>query len=125
MFHKFAHYAFIVGILIAIIAALLQTVNMFFVFSLVVLGALIGLMHLKSRNVTQFLVACIALLVAGSANFQVLNVVLDPLGTLLTTVFAYIRLFVAPVALVASFKAIMELTEESLMGLKPHSILEN
>ncbi len=112
MFHKFAHYSFIAGCAIAIVAALLQTVNMFFVFSLVVLGTLVGFMHLKARNVTQFLVACIALLVAGSANFQVLNVVMDPVGTLLTTVFAYLRLFVAPVTLVASFKAIMELTED-------------
>ena len=112
MFHKFAHYAFILGCLVAIAAALLQTVNMFFVFSLVLLGTVVGFLHLKARNVPQFLLACIALLVAGSANFQVLNVVFDPLGTLLTTVFSYIRLFVAPAALVASFKAMWDLINE-------------
>ncbi len=112
MFHKFAHYSFILGCIVAIVAALLQTVNMFFVFSLVLLGAIVGLMHLKTKNVPQFLLACVALLVAGNANFQVLNVVFDPLGTLLTTVFSYIRLFVAPAALVAAFKAVFELTED-------------
>lgn len=112
MFHKFAHWTFILGCLVAIAAALLQTVNMFFVFSLVLLGTIVGFMHLKARNIPQFLIACIAMLVAGTANFQVLNVVFDPLGTLLTTVFSYIRLFVAPAALVASFKAVVELLQD-------------
>ena len=66
-FHKFAHWTFILGCIVAIAAALLQTVNMFFVFSLVLLGTIVGFMHLKARNVPQFLLACIAMLVAGSA----------------------------------------------------------
>ncbi|MFC1723067.1 hypothetical protein ACFL0V_02930 [Nanoarchaeota archaeon] len=112
MFHKFAHYAFMLGILVAIIAALIQTASIFFIFSLALLGGIVGFLHFGSRTVNKFLIACIALLVAGSANFQILNVVFDPLGTLLTTVFSYIRLFVAPAALVAAFKALFEMASE-------------
>jgi hypothetical protein len=107
--HKIGHYAFVGGILIAIIAGLLQTTSTFFAFSILLLGVVVGFLNITAREVTPFLVAAIALLVAGSADFQILNIILDPLGTVLNLIFANIRIFVAPAAIVVALKSIVSL----------------
>jgi hypothetical protein len=109
MHHKFGHFAFVGGILIAIIAGLLQTTSTFFVLLLLVLGIIVGFLNITAKEVTPFLVATIALIVGGSADFQVLNVLFDPLGTVLTSLFTFIKVFVAPAAIVVSLKSIIAL----------------
>ncbi|MBW2964617.1 hypothetical protein KY363_04100 [Candidatus Woesearchaeota archaeon] len=109
MHHKIGHFAFVGGILIAIIAGLLQTTSTFFAFSILLLGVVVGFLNISAKEVTPFLVAAVALLVAGSADFQMLNVLFNPLGTVLTSLFSFIKLFVAPAALVVSLKSIIAL----------------
>lgn len=109
MHHKIGHFAFVGGILIAIIAGLLQTTSTFFAFSILLLGIVVGFLNISAKEVTPFLVAAVALLVAGSADFQTLNVLFNPLGTVLTSLFSFIKLFVAPAALVVSLKSIIAL----------------
>ena len=109
MHHKVGHFAFVGGILIAIIAGLLQTTSTFFAFTLLLLGIIVGFLNVSAKEVTPFLVAAVALLVAGSADFQTLNVLFNPLGTVLTSLFSFIKLFVAPAALVVSLKSIIAL----------------
>jgi len=109
MHHKVGHYAFVGGVLIAVIAGLLQTTSVFFAFSILLLGIVVGFLNISAKEVTPFLVAAIALILAGSADFQVLNIIFDPLGTVMTSLFAYIKLFVAPAALVVSLKSIVAL----------------
>ncbi|MBN1544657.1 hypothetical protein JW898_04295 [Candidatus Woesearchaeota archaeon] len=109
MHHKVGHYAFVGGVLIAIIAGLLQTTSIFFAFSILLLGVVVGFLNISTKEVMPFLVAAVALLVAGSADFQILNIMFNPLGTVLTSLFSFIKLFVAPAALVVSLKAIVNL----------------
>ncbi|MBW2972380.1 hypothetical protein KY359_05065 [Candidatus Woesearchaeota archaeon] len=109
MHHKVGHFAFVGGILIAVIAGLLQTTSIFFAFSILLLGVVVGFLNISAKEVTPFLVAAIALLLAGSADFQMLNIIFNPLGTVLTSLFTYIKLFVAPAALVVSIKSIISL----------------
>ncbi|MBU2561882.1 MAG: hypothetical protein KKD17_06295 [Nanoarchaeota archaeon] len=109
MHHKVGHYAFVGGVLIAIIAGLLQTTSIFFAFSILLLGVVVGFLNISVKEVTPFLVAAIALIVAGTADFQILNTLFPPLGTVINSLFAYIRLFVAPAALVVSLKSIVNL----------------
>jgi hypothetical protein len=109
MHHKVGHYAFVGGILIAILAGLLQTTSIFFAFSLLLLGIVVGFLNITAKEVTPFLVAAIALLVAGSADFQVLNIIFDPLGTVMNSLFSFIKIFVAPAAIVVSLKSIINL----------------
>jgi hypothetical protein len=109
MHHKVGHYAFIGGILIAIIAGLLQMTSVFFAFTLLLLGVVVGFLNISTKEVVPFLVGVIALIVAGSADFQVLNVLFSPLGSVLTSLFAYIKIFVAPAAIVVSLKLVVNL----------------
>jgi hypothetical protein len=112
MHHKIGHYAFVGGILIAIIAGLLQTTSTFFAFSILLLGFVVGFLNVSAKEVTPFLVATVALILAGSADFQILNIIFDPLGTVFTSLFSFIKLFVAPAAMVVALKSIIALARD-------------
>jgi len=109
MHHKFGHYAFVGGVLVSIIAGLLQKVGDFFLLGILMLGIIVGFLNIPTKEVTHFLVAAIALLVAGAADFQALNIMFAPLGTVLNSLFQSISMFVAPAALVVSLKSIIGL----------------
>jgi hypothetical protein len=110
--HRVGHYAFVGGVLIAVIAGLLQTTSTFFAFSILLLGIVVGFLNVSAKEVTPFLVAAVALMLAGSADFQILNVIFNPLGTVLTSLFSFIKLFVAPAALVVALKSIISLARD-------------
>ncbi len=109
MHHKVGHYSFVGGLLICVIAGLLQAQNIFFSLGILVLGIVVGFLNITAKEVTPFLVATVALILAGSADFQMLNIIFNPLGTVMTSIFAFIKLFVAPAILVVSLKSIIKL----------------
>ncbi|MBI4738157.1 hypothetical protein HY772_01100 [Candidatus Woesearchaeota archaeon] len=115
MEHKVGHYAFFGGVVLAVLAgvvsALFDAVNSWVVLALIVLGVLVGVLNVQAKEVTEFLVAVIALLLAGSANVLVLNTVAAPFGTILHVVLTYIKVFVAPAAVVVGLKAVKQLAE--------------
>ena len=104
---KLGHWAFIVGILIAIIAGLVpawQTPTITWV--LVILGLIVGLLNITAKETVEFLVASIALLVIGSAG------AIPALGTIILSVLANIVAFVAPAALVVALLSIYKLAQK-------------
>ncbi|MBI5397887.1 hypothetical protein HZB03_00345 [Candidatus Woesearchaeota archaeon] len=115
MEHKVGHYAFFGGVVLAVaagvVASLLDAVNSWIVLVLLVLGVVVGLLNIQAKEVSEFLVAVIALLLAGSANVLVLNTVAAPVGTILHAVLTYIKVFVAPAAVVVALKAVKQLAE--------------
>lgn len=111
MHHKVGHYAFIGGVLLAVVSALLQLTHSVVVLALVVLGLVVGFLNITARETTEFLVAAIALVVAGSANLIVLNTLFNPLGSTLHAVLTHIKVFVAPAAVVVALKAVKQLAD--------------
>ena len=104
---KLGHWAFIVGIIIAIIAGLVpawQTPTITWV--LVILGLVVGLLNITAKETIEFLVAAIALLVIGSAG------AIPALGTIILSILANIVAFVAPAALVVALKSIYSLAQK-------------
>ncbi|MBW2973515.1 hypothetical protein KY346_03930 [Candidatus Woesearchaeota archaeon] len=104
---KIGHWAFIVGIIIAIIAGLVpawQTPTITWV--LVILGLVVGLLNITAKETIEFLVAAIALLVIGSAG------AIPALGTIILSILANIVAFVAPAALVVALKSIYSLAQK-------------
>jgi len=106
---KVGHYSFVVGILIAIVAGLFPKAISSTALLLVLLGLVVGLLNIRARETTEFLVACIALLVAGGAGLNVIT--WANVGIYLQAVVANITVFVAPAAVVVSIKAVIELAE--------------
>lgn len=80
---------------------------------LLILGIIVGLVMINVKEVTPFLVASIALIVAGLAN------VWNPLGTIhellyywAYSILRYIMAFVAPAAVIIAIKAIFSMERQ-------------
>lgn len=110
-------WAFILGVLIALVLGLaagyLGTNVSYAVAILVILGLVIGFLNISSKEVTDFLIAAIALtaLAATGAGLSQIPII----GSYLQSMVNYIAFFVGPGALVVSLKAVYNLAKT------PHS----
>ena len=107
MNNSLGSWAFILGVLIAIIAGLaagaLDVATQGYVgIILVILGLVVGFLNISAKEVNDFLIASIALVAVGAANLTAIPMV----GGYLATMVLYIAAFVAPAALVVALKAI-------------------
>ncbi len=108
--HRLAHYAFFVGLLIAIIAGFFRDVVSpeVLVTTLVILGFLVGLFNLTAKETTPFLVAAIALMLAGIVNLGLIPGV----GLYLRSILSNIVVFVVPGAIIVGLKTIWQLASD-------------
>ena len=108
--HRLAHYTFFVGLLIAIVAGLFRNVAepQVLVTVLVTLGFLVGLLNLTAKETQPFLVAAIALMLAGIVNLGLIPGV----GIYLRSILSNIVVFVVPGAIIVGMKTIWKLASE-------------
>ena len=111
--NKIGAWAFILGVVIAIVAglaagALDATTAGYITFVLVILGLAVGFLNIGAKDGQAFLIAAIALLLVGTANL----VAIPYVGTYLASMVLNIAAFVAPAALVVSLKAIYNLASK-------------
>jgi len=115
---KLGEWAFIIGVLIAIVIGLfssnIETKNPqlsgWLVAALVLLGLVVGLMNISEKETTPFLVAAITLLAAGSAQESLKNI--PTIGRYLVDIVKQIGVFVSPAAIVVALKAIQSLAKD-------------
>ena len=100
--HKIAHYAFFIGLLFAVVAGLFRTSfsPQVLVTTLVVLGFIVGLFNLTVEETTPFLLASIALMLAGIVNLGLIPGV----GTYLRSILSNVVVFVVPGAIIVGLK---------------------
>ena len=104
---QLGEWAFLGGVILAILVGLVpglfpaQSIATL----LVVLGILVGIINISEKKAHEFLLATVALLVAGSAGLQTLPLVGTYIGPILTNIVS----FVAPAAVIAALKAVYEL----------------
>ncbi len=114
--HRLAHYAFLAGLLVAVLVPL---VTMFFrpylsvepqilVTTLVILGLLVGLFNLTAKETVPFLVAAIALMLAGIVNLGLIPI----FGQFLRNALQNIVVFVVPSAILLGMKTIWKLARD-------------
>ena len=113
---KIGGYAFLIGVLIAVIAGILiavaveaATANVGIIaLVLVILGLIVGFLNIKDKQVTNFLVAAITLVVLGTTagGLTAINIIITPLGTILADIVVQIAIFAMPAALVVALKDI-------------------
>ena len=108
--HRIAHYAFFVGLLIAIVAGLFRDVfgPQILVTTLVILGFFVGLFNLTAKETMPFLIASIALMLAGIVNLGLIPVI----GPYLRSVLSNIVVFVVPGAILLGIKTIWKLASD-------------
>lgn len=121
---KAGEWAFLISIIIAIIAALAAVAAItseWVALLLVILGIIVGLLNITEKETTAFLVAAVALIIAGlGANtagttgvFSALGVgYLESLATFLNSLFGHIAVFVAPAAVIVAVKAVVAIAKK-------------
>ncbi len=104
-------WSFIGGVILAILIGIVPSAFASYAdlvaWVLIILGVLVGLLNIKEKETHEFLLATIALLIAGSAGLQNLPVIGAYVGPILTNIVT----FVAPAAVIVSLKAVYEIAK--------------
>lgn len=102
-------WAFILGLVLAILAGFVTMPDQTIVLVLAVLGIIVGILNVSDKEVVPFLVAALTFMLAASS----LGIVFSAVGvTQLNTVMNYIGVFVAPAGAVVAIKALYGITKE-------------
>lgn len=117
---SFGPIAYIVGLVIAVIAGLVPlSANLVVWVSLLLglIGIFVGLMNIKEREVLLFLVAAIAFLISASSLASVFATLgaqfgVDLLGQAVTQILTNIVVLTAPAAAVVAIKALYDLSKD-------------
>ena len=96
-------WAFIVGLIIAVVAGIFWPQNTTLIVVLIILGVIIGLLNITAKEFMLFLLATIALVVVGNV-FAPLTAL--SLGIVLGNILSYVAILVAPAAIIAAIKAL-------------------
>jgi hypothetical protein len=109
---QIGNWAFILGVLIAVVAGLASgmldaTVAGYIPLVLVILGLVVGFLNIGAKEVNDFLIAAIALAVLSGAAAGLGTVPM--LGMYLVAMVQYVAAFVSPAALVVALKAVYTL----------------
>jgi len=110
---KIGHYAFIAGIVLAVLIALIPQIGekiepRVIILVLVTLGVIVGLLNITSKETTEFLVAALALIIASSAS----ALTLAAIWTGLTSLLGNVIIFVSPAAIVVALKTVYALAQD-------------
>jgi hypothetical protein len=125
---QIAGYAFMVFVVIAIVAGLAYGYNEWdhvehgvalwdtgwVMLILVILGIIVGLVSITAKEATPFLIATIALIVTSTMMkpFNAINKVAAPLGYMATWIVTFIAAFAAPAAVIIAIKAVYAMAKE-------------
>jgi len=101
--------AFFAGMILAIIAGIITRESGAIVLTLVIMGIIVGLFNISAREMVPFLVAAVALIVAGTNIFDPLNDVWDGLGRSLNSITHYIAVFMTPAAIINAMRMVWHL----------------
>lgn len=108
--HRLAHYTFFVGLVIAIVTGFLRKYidPVVLVTTLVILGTIVGFFNLTAKETIPFLLASIALMLAGIVNLGLI----PKIGLILRAILSNIVVFVVPGAIIVSMKTIWKLASD-------------
>ena len=96
-------WAFILGLVIAVIAGIVLPANAAIIVVLIILGLIIGFLNITAKEIMLFLVATIALIVVGNV-FAPLTTL--GIGKILGSILSYVATSMAPAAIVAAIRAL-------------------
>ena len=117
---KVGEYAFIVGVIIALVLGLLgglealQPADPWLVSILVILGLVVGFLNVTGKETMQFLtvsaILAIVLYVGGTATGQAIWSI-ERIGPYINDIIKYIMVFIVPAVVVVSLKEIVDMAK--------------
>ena len=102
----FGKYAFILGLVIAVIAAVVTQFN-WVAWVLALLGLVVGFLNITSEETRSFLLAAIGLMLSA-ASVQSIPYV----GNMVTHIVSNVVVFIAPAVLVVALKSLLETAKD-------------
>ena len=105
-------WAFIIGLLIAVLAGIFAGTLPETTLVLGALGVVVGLVNVTEDEVQRFLVATIAFMVSASSLASLFGR-FPQLGTAIVAIFSNIVVFVAPAAAVVALKALYDISRSA------------
>ena len=96
-------WAFILGLVIAVICGIILPQNTAIIIVLIILGIIVGALNITAKEIMLFLVATIALVVVGNV-FAPLTAL--GIGKILGSILSYVATLMAPAAIIAAIKAL-------------------
>ena len=110
---KLGQWAFIVGVLLAILFGFVPTDwESKATLLLVVLGLVVGFLNVTEKESTPFLIAAAALMITANAGTNLSVIKLAGLGNFLQSAVEKIGVFVAPAAVIVALKSIQSLAKD-------------
>ena len=105
------HWAFLVGALIAIVGGFFNEMvgDTALLTALFVLGLVVGLLNVTVRETSEFLLATVALILAGVVNLGLIPV----FGVLLRNILSNIVVFVVPAAVIVALRSVWVLANRN------------
>lgn len=102
-------WAFIIGLIIAVIAAFIGTSISASTIALIlfILGLIVGFLNIADKQLTNFLIATIALLLLGIGSISALSII-GTVSGYLNSILANVISFVSAAALVIALKIIYD-----------------
>jgi hypothetical protein len=100
-------WIFIVGIVLAVLAALLFQQVSWIYWVLAILGLIVGILNVTDKETQTFLLAAIGLMLSATALRQ-----LPFLGELLTRIVNYLIIFIAPAVLIVALKSLFDTAKD-------------
>ena len=109
---KIGQWAFVGGVVIALLLGFVPQWQGQLILLLVVLGLIVGFLNVTEKETTPFLVAAIALLATGAAKESLALIPPEALGNFLVSAVSNVNVFVAPAAILVALKAIWALAKD-------------
>ena len=106
---KMGHWAFLIGVVLAIIAGFvpqLQTPTVTWI--LVLLGLVVGFLNVTAKETQEFLIAAVALVIAADAAADIIA-----LGLTTSMILGNVVTFVFPAAGLVALKTVWQLASEA------------
>lgn len=111
---RVGEWAFVAGVIIAVLGgAFIPGVGLMALI-LVILGIIVGIINVTEHETVPYLVAAIALIAAGTANFGIVDALTGPvikLGSRFEGILDYVANFVAPGAVIVALKTVWGLAK--------------
>jgi len=107
---KVGRWAFIIGVIIAVLLGFIS-----FAFSsliLVILGLIVGFINIGEKQTNSYLIAVVALLVIGISSLQVFGVLGSALNNWIQAVLTSFITFVAASGLVVAIKSVLQANQD-------------
>ena len=108
---KVGSWAFIIGVIIALIVGIFSGANAVTTTVLIVLGLIVGFLNVTGRETTPFLLAAISLVIVSSFGGAALGGV-PAIGDTLGGTLAALLTFVVPATIIVALKAIYALAHD-------------